>query len=67
MVAHQRAVAEIIGRDSNVELLMHVVGFMGTGNTGFMFVRLKPRAERILDADGVIESLRGELSGIPGD
>ncbi|MFA5393380.1 MAG: efflux RND transporter permease subunit [Candidatus Ratteibacteria bacterium] len=66
MAAHQRAVAEVIGRNSNVEMIMHVVGFMGTANTGFMFVRLKPRVERTLDADGVIESLRGEISGIPG-
>lgn len=66
MAAHQRAAAEIFTRDTNVDLMMHVVGFMGAGNTGFMFVRLKPRAERLLDADGVIEELRGKVSGIPG-
>ena len=46
----------------------NVVGFTGGGqrNGGFMFVALKPLAERGISADGVISRLRGKLSEVPG-
>ncbi|HXQ68322.1 MAG TPA: efflux RND transporter permease subunit, partial [Alphaproteobacteria bacterium] len=45
-----------------------VVGFTGGGqtNSGFVFVSLKPLAERKLSADGVIARLRRELAVVPG-
>lgn len=45
-----------------------VVGFTGGGqrNSGFMFVTLKPLAERKILADKVIARLRGKLSAVPG-
>jgi len=45
-----------------------VVGFTGGGqtNSGFVFMSLKPLAERKITADQVIRRLRGELAVIPG-
>jgi multidrug efflux pump len=45
-----------------------VVGFTGGGqrNSGFMFVTLKPLAERKILADKVIARLRGKLAAVPG-
>jgi HAE1 family hydrophobic/amphiphilic exporter-1 len=39
---------------------------MGASNTGFFVARLKPRRERTLSADEVVEELRPKLSAIPG-
>ena len=69
MVAHQKEVAAVISKDPNVDSFMSVAGATGmsaTGNTGFVFLRLKPRSERELSADQVIQSLRKKLVGIPG-
>jgi len=55
----------IIKADPAVET---VVGFTGGGrsNGGFMFVSLKPLAQRKLSTDGVIARLRGKLKDEPG-
>ncbi len=46
----------------------NVVGYTGGGqtNSGYVFVSLKPLAERDASADQVIARLRGKLSGVPG-
>ena len=69
MVRHQQSVADIVAKDSNVESFMSFVGPGGTrvgSNSGFMFIRLKPRDQRRLDADGVIQELRPKVSQVPG-
>jgi len=69
MVRHQQAVAEIIRRDPNVESFTSTAGVGGlsaTANSGRLFIRLKPRSERKLNADEVIQSLRPKLAGVPG-
>ena len=69
MVEHQSAMAEIVGKDPNVESLMSSVGASGSnvsGNSGRIFIRLKPRAERALSADEIIQELRPKLAGVPG-
>ena len=69
MVRHQKALAAIVGKDPNVESFMSFVGPGGTrvgGNSGFMFVKLKPRDQRRLNADGVIQELRPKVSQVPG-
>ncbi len=69
MAEHQQAVASVIQQDPNVEAFMSRAGtstFGGSGNTGFMFVRLKPRQERKMSADQVVQSLRGKLAAVPG-
>ncbi len=43
-----------------------VVGFTGGGNSGFVFISLKPLAERKVSADQVIARLRPRLSSVPG-
>jgi multidrug efflux pump len=59
------AFVDIIQADPAVE---SVTGFTGGGqrNSGFMFVSLKPRAERDLSADQVVGRLRGKLARVPG-
>jgi multidrug efflux pump len=56
---------EIIRQDPAVG---NVVGFTGGSrvNSGFMFISLKPLAERKLSADKVIARLRGKLAREPG-
>ncbi|MGB7631777.1 MAG: efflux RND transporter permease subunit, partial [Candidatus Deferrimicrobium sp.] len=69
MKEHQIAMAEIIGKDPNVESIMSSVGASGSsvaGNSGRIFIRLKPRAKRALSADEVIQELRPKLAGVPG-
>jgi HAE1 family hydrophobic/amphiphilic exporter-1 len=69
MVRNQRKIAEIIGADPNVLTYMSTVGASGsrvTTNTGFFFIRLKPRSERKLNADQVIQQLRPKVSTVPG-
>ena len=68
MAEHQKAVADIVLKDPNVEAFMSAIGAGGpnsAGNTGRMFIRLKPRSER-QHVDKVIQSLRGKLSQVPG-
>ena len=69
MVQHQQALAAIILKDPNVDSFMSTAGSGGpnvAGNSGRMFIRLKPRKERRLDADEVIQSLRPKLAAVPG-
>ncbi|MBN9222872.1 MAG: efflux RND transporter permease subunit, partial [Mesorhizobium sp.] len=57
--------AAIVSKDPAVDT---AVGFTGGGqtNSGFMFVSLKPLAERKISADQVIGRLRRELAVVPG-
>lgn len=69
MREHQIAAANIIARDTNVVNYTSSIGLGGstlTGNSGRIFMRLKPRSQRKEHVDQIIQRLRGELSGIPG-
>ena len=68
MARHQQEVAKIVREDPNIEAFMSSAGGRGSGasNTGNLFVRLKPRAERTLNADQVVESLRPRFAQVPG-
>ncbi|HEU0176350.1 MAG TPA: multidrug efflux RND transporter permease subunit [Blastocatellia bacterium] len=69
MVRHQRQAAEIISKDPNVEAFSSSVGAGGpnsTGNAGRFYIRLKPRSQRKLSSDQVIQELRPKLAAIPG-
>jgi HAE1 family hydrophobic/amphiphilic exporter-1 len=68
LVEHQKAVADVIKGDPNVESFFSNAGSRngGGGNQGFMFLRLKPRNERALSADQVIQELRPKLARVIG-
>jgi HAE1 family hydrophobic/amphiphilic exporter-1 len=69
MKQHQLAVAEIIQQDPNVESFSSTAGAGGpsqTGNVGRLMIALKPRSERKLSADEVIQELRPKLAKVPG-
>jgi HAE1 family hydrophobic/amphiphilic exporter-1 len=69
MREHQMAVAKIVAADTNVAGFMSSVGAGGptlSGNAGRIFMRLKPRSERRLSADQVIQELRPKMAGVPG-
>jgi HAE1 family hydrophobic/amphiphilic exporter-1 len=68
MVRHQRALAKIVAEDPNVDAFMSSCGSrgFGTSNTGNLFIRLKPRSQRKLSADQVIQELRPKLAQVPG-
>jgi HAE1 family hydrophobic/amphiphilic exporter-1 len=70
MAQKQRQAANIVRADPNVAAVMAFIGPSSSGssqtlNLGRIFVRLKPRAER-LPADAIIQELRPKLSSIPG-
>ena len=69
MSERQRALAEAILKDPDVESLTSFVGVDGTNptlNSGRMLINLKPRSERTLTATQVIRRLQQETSGVRG-
>jgi HAE1 family hydrophobic/amphiphilic exporter-1 len=69
MTEHQAEVARLIKADPNVSDVNSAVGAVGSSpslNNGRMFIQLKPRNERTLSADEVIQELRPKLARIPG-
>ncbi len=69
MREHQMAAAKIVAADPNVDGFMSAIGAGGassTLNNGRMFMRLKPRSERKLSADQIIQELRPKLAQVPG-
>ena len=70
MAAKQRQAARIVQADPNVEAAMAFIGPSSSGssqtlNLGRIFIRLKPRDQR-LPADAIIQELRPKLTTIPG-
>ncbi|HXF18762.1 MAG TPA: efflux RND transporter permease subunit [Burkholderiales bacterium] len=70
MAAKQRQAAKIVQADPNVEAAMAFIGPSSSGssqtlNLGRIFIRLKPRKQR-LPADAIIQELRPKLQSIPG-
>jgi HAE1 family hydrophobic/amphiphilic exporter-1 len=65
MREHQIAVAKIVAADPNVEGFMSNVGAGGL-NTGRIFMRLKPRSERKLSANQIVQELRAQFAQVPG-
>ena len=69
MKRHQQKLADIVLQDPNIEAFMSAVGSGGSrvgSNSGFMFIKLKPRHERKLNADQIIQNLRPKVMGVPG-
>jgi HAE1 family hydrophobic/amphiphilic exporter-1 len=68
MSRQQYAAAEIVRADPNVDSVMAFIGASGSSQTlnlGRIFIRLKPRDQR-LSADEIIQELRPKLAAIPG-
>ena len=70
MKQHQMELAEIVRQDENVDSFMSGMGGGGpgggAGNAGRIFMRLKPRDQRKLSADEVIQELRPKFAKVPG-
>jgi HAE1 family hydrophobic/amphiphilic exporter-1 len=69
MVKHQQELAEIVSNDPNVDSFMSAIGASGmsvASNSGRMFIRLKPRSERRLSADDIIQELRMKVAKVVG-
>lgn len=69
MKSHQLRLVDIVFQDPNIEAFMSFVGAGGSrvaSNGGFMFLKLKPRAERKLNADQIIQGLRPKVMSVPG-
>ncbi len=69
MLEHQKALADIIGKDPDVADVAFCVGVTGGSqaiNTGRFWVNLKPRNARGATADQIINRLRPQLARVPG-
>ena len=69
MAKHQQEIAAIAIRDPNIAAINSTVGAGGpnaSANAGRLFMRLKPRHDRSLSADQVVEELRPKLAKVPG-
>jgi len=66
----QGRVAAILAKDPNIELFGSFMGLGGNQqspmNQGRFFIRLKPRKERKLTPEQIIEELRPKLATVPG-
>jgi HAE1 family hydrophobic/amphiphilic exporter-1 len=68
MVGYHQALAAILRQDPNVRSFQSNVGAGGarTGNYGTITIFLKPRSQRQLNPDEVIQKLRPKLATVPG-
>ncbi len=63
MAKHHLAVVDIVDHDPGVA---DGGAFVGDGNQGFLFVRMKPRSQRKLSVDETMEELRPKVAAVPG-
>jgi HAE1 family hydrophobic/amphiphilic exporter-1 len=63
MARHQRAIADVVRADPNVQI---TGAFVIGGNQAFFFAGMKPRSERRLSVDQIIEELRPKVMSVPG-
>ena len=66
MVEHQQQAMNILLADPNVAAFTSNVGGFGGANGGRLNVDLKPRDQRTLTADQIIDELRPKLARVPG-
>jgi hydrophobic/amphiphilic exporter-1 (mainly G- bacteria), HAE1 family len=69
MSKHQQVVVDILRRDRNIDAINSTIGSGGpnaSANSGRLFIRLKPRHDRPLSADEIVQELRPKLSQVPG-
>jgi multidrug efflux pump subunit AcrB len=63
MAKHEHAIANVVQQDPNVA---NTGAFVPNGNMGFVFGNLKPRKERALSVDQIMEEIRPKLAAVPG-
>jgi hydrophobic/amphiphilic exporter-1 (mainly G- bacteria), HAE1 family len=63
MVEHVKAVKSVVQRDPSDQ---GVFAMINGGNQGQVFLQLKPRSERALSADQIIQELQPKLLSVPG-
>ncbi|MGA7937845.1 MAG: efflux RND transporter permease subunit, partial [Kovacikia sp.] len=69
MLQHQQKVVDIIRKDPNIEAVDSIVGASGPNasvNNGRLTIRLKPRSQRALTADQIIQELTPKLKRVIG-
>jgi HAE1 family hydrophobic/amphiphilic exporter-1 len=69
MKSQQIKLMDIVLQEPNIEAFMSSVGSAGSrvgSNSGSMFMKLKPRHERNLNADQIIQKLRPKVMAVPG-
>ena len=68
MVLHQKAVAEVIRANPNVDSFMSSAGSRGSSgmNSGNFMIKLKPKKERKATPEDVIQQIRTKVAKIPG-
>ncbi len=71
MARYQEAIADVIAQDPNVVSLMSSIGgssssTLGGPNLGQIVVHLKPRSQRALHVEEVIDEMRPKLDDFPG-
>jgi hydrophobic/amphiphilic exporter-1 (mainly G- bacteria), HAE1 family len=75
MVRHQQTVSAVIRKNPNVEAVNSNIGAGSSangagsavaGNSGSLFIRLKPRSQRDNSADEILQTLRSQLAAVPG-
>jgi HAE1 family hydrophobic/amphiphilic exporter-1 len=66
MAKHQQAVADLMIQNPNISAFVSSIGGISATNAGRMFILARPRSERKLNIDQIIEALRPKLAGIPG-
>ncbi len=67
MARHAHAVGELIRSNPDVsDVGVFVPGITGGFNSGIVFARMKPRDQRVLSVDQIIEQLRPKVGAVPG-
>lgn len=75
LVRHQQAVVDLLRQDPNVDAVNSNIGASASasgsgaavaGNSGSLFIRLKPHDQRQMGADEIIQNLRSKLATVPG-
>ncbi|MDF5725233.1 MAG: efflux RND transporter permease subunit [Rhizonema sp. PD37] len=75
LVLHQKEAVDVIRQDPNVESVNSNIGPSSSasgggaavaGNSGNLLIRLKPRSQRKVSADEIVQTLRTKLTSVPG-
>ena len=59
------SVQRLVGVIKADKAVNNVVGYVGSGNSGFIYIALKPLNERKVSAFQIIDRLRPQLNGLP--